>query len=312
VLTIGGVSDVFTSTTMAVQVGDTNAPTIFTTSPVVGTTSATLVWFTTERADAQVAYGTTTSYGSLTTLDATLAFLHTVVLTGLAPSTTYHFQLRSKDASGNLATSADATFTTGAVADTVAPTISSVTASAIGSTTATVSWTTNEPATSAVYFAPGTSLDIASSPVVSDGAFVTNHSVVLSGLTASNTYTFAVRSKDASGNVTTSANATFSTATAPDTSAPVIASVTASAISSTTATVSWATNEPATTVVYFAPGITLDFATVPTVSNSALVTNHSIVLPGLTASTTYSFAVRSADASGNASTSTTSSFVTGL
>jgi hypothetical protein len=59
-----------------------------------------------------VAYGTTSSYGSLSPLNTTLVTSHSVNLTGLAASTTYHYQVMSKDINGNLATSADFTFTT--------------------------------------------------------------------------------------------------------------------------------------------------------------------------------------------------------
>jgi hypothetical protein len=61
-----------------------------------------------------VAYGTTSSYGSLSALNATLVTSHSVTLTGLAASTTYHYQVQSQAAQGGLATSADLTFTTAA------------------------------------------------------------------------------------------------------------------------------------------------------------------------------------------------------
>ena len=57
-------------------------------------------------------YGTTTSYGSSTTLNATLSTSHSQSLSGLTGSTLYHYRVKSKDAAGNLATSSDYTFTT--------------------------------------------------------------------------------------------------------------------------------------------------------------------------------------------------------
>jgi peroxiredoxin len=57
-------------------------------------------------------YGTTDAYGSTTTLDQNLTTSHSITLTGLKPSTTYHFKVKTKDASGNEATSQDQTFTT--------------------------------------------------------------------------------------------------------------------------------------------------------------------------------------------------------
>src|SRR5439155_16354498 len=58
-----------------------------------------------------------------TTLDAVLSTDHSDTLSGLTPGTLYHYRVRSRDAAGNLANSADGTFTTAASTptDTVAP-----------------------------------------------------------------------------------------------------------------------------------------------------------------------------------------------
>ena len=79
----------------------------------VGTSTATIAWTTDQGADSTVAYGTDTSYGSSATNAAafpTFATAHTVALSGLSSSATYHFQAQSSD--GTPATSSDATFTT--------------------------------------------------------------------------------------------------------------------------------------------------------------------------------------------------------
>lgn len=190
---------------------DTTAPRISVLAARTGTSTAMVKWFTNERATSQVAYGTTTSYGSVTALDENRTFFHSATITGLAPNTTYHFQVMSKDASGNLATSPDKTFTTKALPDDTDPVISGVAVSEIGSTTARVSWATNEPATSKVYFDSGTSLDRDDSSIVENAALATSHSLPLSGLAASTTYSFAVQSADAAGNTETSAVGSFVT-----------------------------------------------------------------------------------------------------
>ncbi|WDT81373.1 MAG: fibronectin type III domain-containing protein [Candidatus Manganitrophus sp.] len=76
--------------------------------------SAVITWGTNEPTDTQVQYGTTTSYGSSTTRVTTLVTVHSQTLTGLLPSTLYHYRVLSRDAAGNLATSLDNTFTTAA------------------------------------------------------------------------------------------------------------------------------------------------------------------------------------------------------
>jgi len=74
--------------------------------------NTTITWQTDKPATSQVEYGTTNAYGSTTTLDQNLTASHSAILAGLKPNTTYHFKVKSKDASGNEATFQDQTFTT--------------------------------------------------------------------------------------------------------------------------------------------------------------------------------------------------------
>jgi hypothetical protein len=91
-----------------------------TTSPVISAVSssgltssnATITWTTDEASDSQVEYGTTTSYGSSTPVNTSMVTSHSQLLVSLASSTLYHYRVKSKDSSGNLATSPDNTFTT--------------------------------------------------------------------------------------------------------------------------------------------------------------------------------------------------------
>lgn len=99
--------------------------------------------------------------------------------------------------------------------------------------------------------------------------------------------------------------------TTPDTIAPVISNLSASNVSSTTATIAWTTNEPATSAVWYSTStpVTIGSPT-PSVSSSTLVSNHSLSLTSLTASTTYYYVAQSADTSGNTATSSQQSFTT--
>jgi hypothetical protein len=78
----------------------------------ISSSGATITWTTDKAADSQVAYGTTTAYGFTTTLNSAMVTSHSVNLIGLAASTTYHFQVLSRNAGGALATSGDFMFTT--------------------------------------------------------------------------------------------------------------------------------------------------------------------------------------------------------
>lgn len=77
-----------------------------------GATTATIAWSTDIASDTQVAYGTTAAYGSTSALVATPATSHSVTLSGLAANRTYHFQVRSRDAAGDLTASPDRTLST--------------------------------------------------------------------------------------------------------------------------------------------------------------------------------------------------------
>ena len=102
---------------------DTTAPAIsVVTASSITATGATITWTTNETATTQVEYGLTATYGQSTTLDLTLVTSHSVGLSGLTASTLYHYRIRSKDAAGNEALGADATFTTPLPPDTTPPT----------------------------------------------------------------------------------------------------------------------------------------------------------------------------------------------
>lgn len=109
------VGNIGNAATVAIAVAnlDGTPPTISAVSAAnVLSTSATIRWTTNEPSTSQVQYGTSASYGSATTLDPALTTSHSQTLTGLAANTLYHYRVMSQDASGNVATSGDFTFTT--------------------------------------------------------------------------------------------------------------------------------------------------------------------------------------------------------
>jgi Leucine-rich repeat (LRR) protein len=187
---------------------DKTAPTISGVSASdITQTTATITWTTDEPASSQVEYGLTTSYGSTTPLDSSLLTSHSVTLNDLDENTTYHYRVKSKDASENEAVSADQTLTT--APDTTPPAVSAVSASDITPWTATITWTTDELATSEVEYGLTTTYGSTAFPLLP--ALVTSHSVSLSGLDENTTYHYRVKSKDASDNEAVSADYTFTT-----------------------------------------------------------------------------------------------------
>jgi peroxiredoxin len=95
----------------------------------------------------------------------------------------------------------------GSAQDTGAPSISSIAAGSLTKTSATITWTTNELADSFVEYGTDTSYGA----IAGQEDSVTNHSVVLTGLTPGTTYHFRVKSTDGNDNQTTSSDNTFTT-----------------------------------------------------------------------------------------------------
>ncbi len=91
----------------------TKAPVISAvTASSVTSTSAVITWTTDQASSSLVNYGTTTSYGSSSTLNPSLVTSHSVTLSGLTPGTTYDFQVVSANSASVSSTSANYTFVT--------------------------------------------------------------------------------------------------------------------------------------------------------------------------------------------------------
>jgi glucose/arabinose dehydrogenase/chitodextrinase len=199
---------------------DTTAPTISgqTATNITGNT-AQINWTTNEAATSRVEYGLTTSYGSSTALDPTLATTHSVALTALAPNTTYNYRVRSIDAAGNERIGSNGTFTTIAVVDTTPPsTPTGLTATAISSAQINLSWnasTDNVAVTGYQIFRNGAQVGTSTTTAFSD-----------TGLSPSTSYSYTVRAVDAAANPSAQSAPASTTTLAPDTTLPT-ATVTA-------------------------------------------------------------------------------------
>jgi hypothetical protein len=88
----------------------------------------------------------------------------------------------------------------------------------------------------------------------------------------------------------------------------VISAVSASSISSSSATISWTTNQAGDSQVEY--GVTTSYGSTSAV-NSSQVQQHVVLLTGLTPNTTYNFRVRSKNGAGSLSVSGNYTFKTG-
>ena len=89
-----------------------NPPATDTTDPVISSvvatpnaTSAVITWTTNEPASSRIEFGTTASWMMSVASSATLVTSHRLTLSGLKPSTTYYYRVRSTDGKGNEALS---------------------------------------------------------------------------------------------------------------------------------------------------------------------------------------------------------------
>ena len=280
--------------------GDVTPPVISNVQAVVTDTTATISWNTDEPASSGVDYGTDTNYGT-SAGSANLVTSHSVTLTNLVAGTDYHFLASSTDGSNNTARGTDTTFTTDPPApDTTPPVISNVNA-VVTDTTATITWDTDELATSAVDY--GTDTSYGSN--AGGATLVSSHSVTLTSLTPGTEYHFLVSSTDASSNTASGSDTTFTTNAGADTTPPVISNVQAT-VTDNSATITWVTNEPATSIIDY--GIDTNFGL--NASDNTLVLNHSLTLTGLAANTPYFYRLSSADANGNLTSGTALQFTT--
>lgn len=263
-------------------------------------TSATIVWSSDKPLTSQVKYGKTTEYGLLSAFNAAPVTSHSVTLTGLTPATTYNYMAMSTDSNGQVIPSANATFTTTGSRD--ASAIGSVTATGITSTTATITWTTDQPSTSQVEYGDSPAYGSLS---VFTAVPVTTHSVTLTALRPGATYNYAALSTSASGKITASPNATFTTPA--NAGAPVVGNVKAATVTATSATITWNTDQPSASQVEYGTTPAYGFLSV---FSAAQVTAHTLILTGLTPATTYNYAALSTNSAGQVGKSEGTTFTT--
>jgi glucose/arabinose dehydrogenase len=209
---------------------------------------------------------------------------------------THTLAAQARDVEGNIATSAAATVTV----DNQAPTgtvVINAGAAATNSRTVTLTLSATDAVTSVTqmrFSNNGTSFSAAET-------FAPTKTWTLSS--GAGTKTVYAQFRDAAGNWSAAATDTI----VLDTTAPTISSRTATNITSSSAQVTWTTDEPATSRVEY--GLTTAYGSTTTL-DPTLLTAHSVAVTGLAANTTYNYRVRSIDAAGNERISNNSTFKT--
>lgn len=123
--------------------------------------------------------------------------------------------------------------------------------------------------------------------------------------TAGSTYRWILRASD--GRATTQSTLDIGILAPLDTTGSVISNIASSNVTTTSATITWTTNEPADSQVEY--GNTTSYGSFSSLS-STRVTSHSVTLTGLSPATTYNYRVISRDAASNPTTSLNRTFIT--
>lgn len=277
----------------------------FTTQPTVSNLTyhgCTITWDTNYACDSTVNWGSAAGVYDIGTVtkdsDPDPVTHHVVSLDGLERATLFHYQVTGQETgfTPTPLTSADLTFTTHDL------TISAVAPNPLGDVTTTITWTTNEPATSIVHYGLNLGSEDQS---VTDNALVTAHSVVITGLKPLTQYYYTVESGYNSGPPpahVVSQEQSFTTLGSIS-----ILTETMSA-DQTTATLGFTTNIACAATVHYG---TARAALTSSISVASGI-SHSAAFTGLTAGTTYFYNIDLSGAGLAGYTTPVSAFTTGV
>ena len=266
--------------------------------------SATVSWKTNIKAYGSVAYADESEYDATRdnpyvseAADTTTRVTdHVISLANLKPNTRYHTMVRSFSLPEVVGKSGDLTFVTEALK--INANVGNITNNSFRAV-----WTTTEPTSSVVEYR---NLKTGELNQKNSENKTTSHEILVDGLTPGTSYTvnvFGYNEKDNKVSITSALNIR----TSIDTTPPVITSLTInSAIfpgpnNRTQTIVSWKTNEPSTSTVFFKEGASLPdekLSNKVEITNS-LVVEHSVVVASLKAGGLYSIQVASTDSAGN-------------
>jgi hypothetical protein len=263
----------------------------------INLTTAT-IQFTSKNATAvQLQYGGGVLSNTQNLNTSTSTSTYSIPLNNLKPGTTYSFKLNPYDTSGNIYDNPTAfTFTTPPQ-----PVITNVQFQPVpGALTGAeqISWTTNVPASSQISYG----LVNGSRQNQLDTTMTTTHTMTVSDLAYNTSYSITATSVDVLGNVATSDLQIFKSGV--DTRPPTVSGLTIQpsivgngASAKGQLIVSWKTDKQGTSQVTYGQGAAGDY-TVKTAENAVLVTNHVVVVSGLSTSQVYHVQVISDDAEG--------------
>jgi hypothetical protein len=190
---------------------------------IIDLQTAAFKWVTNKSADSAVKI--TPYLNNQLTVDQAKTFkdnattiIHEIKISEFLSGTSYEIEISSTDNKGNTVTKVIPNFTTGK--DETPPEISGIKAESTifldkkDKTQTVITWATNEPATSKIFYQEGvhggdTALSESTTP---SDSYTKEHVIVITKFKVGTVYTFKVESADSSGNTSTSSPHTFMTA----------------------------------------------------------------------------------------------------
>lgn len=268
-------------------------------------TEAKVIWATSRDSTSVVKYATEGQYGggeyplSAAELD-TKTKDHEILLSGLRPATTYHFQVYSEDDFGLSGESTDNTFQT----KSPIPTIEDVQIIKIEEDSATFAWSTDIPAAGAVIYE-----NTVTGEVRSEGSpeFLTTQTVRLTDLTLGATYVAVVRAENEQGEPRESEPITFTTVR--DEEPPIISRVNnestlyPGAETRIQTIITWGTDEPSFCGLSYSEGLAPAENATQMEPNTEQAVDHVRVVTEFLPATVYKFWVTCEDRAGNSARS---------
>jgi hypothetical protein len=284
-----------------------------------------VVSFTTdEPATVKINYGK--SEKNLTQEVTTFNRSHTLLLSNLEPDKNYIYDVKVTDIGNNSDTSSEQTFKTEKDAEFVHPPLSAIifsekNPSILTNVAAVISFSTDQSAKCFVEY--GNVPKVYDAIPVLETTYNTTHGIQLNGLLFLTEYFYKVTCKDNLGTTVSADEKGFKTqeqlytiagaGDLTDKTAPTISNIAIDVLSGESVTLNWQTDEKGSGLVRYGIASVDEYMTGDSLVNKSVenyATSHSVEIVGLVPATKYVFVAFSADAVGNISQSSESSFTT--